>query len=224
MKYTGFIYEWTNITNGKKYIGSHKGKIEDTYIGSGKGFKSAIKKYGINNFERKILEYVKDDFTLKIREQHYLDLYKCASSKEYYNISYSSTGGNMGQNYKEISERMKNNNPNAGGDARREYNKKYGSPSKGYKHSEESKKILAEQKLGSKNPMFGKPGTMRTNTYLLDPNTKEILFTFDCLSDAEKKMDANHSSVYYNRKRNKTYRGYYWCVGNEELQQQRENI
>ena len=31
----GFVYEWTNIVNGKKYIGLHLGDIKDNYMGSG---------------------------------------------------------------------------------------------------------------------------------------------------------------------------------------------
>lgn len=41
----GFIYITTNLINGKKYIGQKKG-YNDTYLGSGKILKLAIKKYG----------------------------------------------------------------------------------------------------------------------------------------------------------------------------------
>jgi len=51
----GFIYKWTNLINGKMYIGSHKGTIDDGYIGSGKYFNHALNKYGIENFTREIL-------------------------------------------------------------------------------------------------------------------------------------------------------------------------
>ena len=53
----GFIYEWTNKRNGKKYIGSHIGELEDNYIGSGKYFKNAYNKEP-HNFERKILQQI----------------------------------------------------------------------------------------------------------------------------------------------------------------------
>lgn len=221
-EYYGFIYEWTHTTTGMKYIGSHKGHVNDGYIGSGLRFNNAVKKYGIENFERIILEYVMDDEGLKNREQYYLDIYECASSPNYYNISHSSTGGNMGQNYKLISERMKENNPNAGGNSRRAYNKKYGSPNIGYKHTEESKLLFKESKLGDKNPRYGKPGTMRSTTYLVNAETKLVDYAFESLEAAEKFLNVNHTTVWYNRKRNRPHKGYYWCVGDDELQLMKE--
>lgn len=220
--YYGFIYEWTNTVTGMKYLGSHKGYVDDGYVGSGKKFKNAVKKYGIENFKRIILEYVTDADGLKSREQHYLTMFKCAVSPDYYNISHSSTGGDMGQDYKLISDRMKKNNPNAGGGARREYNKKYGSPNIGYTHTDETKQVLKEKKLGNKNPRFGKPGTMRTVTYLLNAETKLVDYTFDSLEDAENFLKVNHATVWYNRKRNRPHKGYYWCVGNTELSKLKE--
>lgn len=40
--YYGFVYEWTNLVNGKKYIGSHAGTENDGYIGSGVAFKKQL--------------------------------------------------------------------------------------------------------------------------------------------------------------------------------------
>lgn len=93
--YYGFIYEWTNILNGKKYIGSHAGTIDDGYIGSGKVFNRAIKKYGIENFTRAILEYIEieDRQYLLEREKFYLDKFNAYYSDDYYNVAKDVIGG-----------------------------------------------------------------------------------------------------------------------------------
>lgn len=50
-----YIYMTTNLINGKKYIGQHKGKVNDSYLGSGTTITKAIQKYGKENFKKDIL-------------------------------------------------------------------------------------------------------------------------------------------------------------------------
>lgn len=100
MNYSGFIYEWTNKLDGMKYLGSHKGTIDDGYTGSGKRFSNAVNKYGIENFERVIVEYIEKEEDILIREQHYLDTIGCAKSPLYYNIAPNAGGGDCGNGSK----------------------------------------------------------------------------------------------------------------------------
>lgn len=54
-----YVYEITNNINGKKYIGKRSCKCsieDDKYMGSGKLLNLAKKKYGIDNFSKKILK------------------------------------------------------------------------------------------------------------------------------------------------------------------------
>lgn len=71
-----YIYKITNLVNGKVYIGQHKdySKIVDNYLGSGSIIKSAIKKYGKENFEKKILEYCTND-NVNDREIYWIKKY-----------------------------------------------------------------------------------------------------------------------------------------------------
>jgi len=112
-----------------------------------------------------------------------------------------------------ISDNMKQNNPNAGGEARRRYSSKYGAPNKGYVHTAATKKLLSEQRMGSKNPNVSGQAR-KTTTYLVSVATGDVM-VYDSLKEAERVVGANHASVWNNRKMGKPYKGYYWYVGSE---------
>lgn len=69
-----FIYETTNLINGKKYRGIHKtSNLDDGYLGSGIAFEKAIIKYGKQNFSREILEFCSSYDELIELEKLYVD-------------------------------------------------------------------------------------------------------------------------------------------------------
>lgn len=112
-----------------------------------------------------------------------------------------------------LSESMRINNPNKGGYSRRDYNSKNGSPNKGYKHTDDTKRVLSDLKRGNKNP--NKDGKARlTKTKLIHVETGVELM-YNSLKEAEQLHNANHASVYNSRKLGKPYKGYYWYVGKE---------
>lgn len=69
-----FIYETTNLINGKKYRGMHKtSNLNDGYLGSGKALQNAIIKYGKQNFIREILDFCSSYEELIELEKYYVD-------------------------------------------------------------------------------------------------------------------------------------------------------
>ena len=94
----GFIYITTNLKNGKRYIGK---KIFDkknewkTYLGSGVALKSAIKKYGKENFIKTIVAYVYSDLELCEAEKEIISFLNATNSTDFYNIA----AGGEGYNY-----------------------------------------------------------------------------------------------------------------------------
>ena len=93
--YYGYIYEWTNIKNGLKYIGSHYGAVEDYYTGSGKDFMIAYNA-APEDFTMKVLEYVtKNDKKLVLKtEKKWLDsIPNIKDNPLYYNLNNDAVGG-----------------------------------------------------------------------------------------------------------------------------------
>lgn len=104
-----YIYKIKNKINNKIYIGqSTKNANESkTYFGSGILIEKAIKKYGIENFEKTILLECSDKTELNEKEKYYILKYK--SNIIGYNISDGGNGGNLGNVVnKKISNTIKN--------------------------------------------------------------------------------------------------------------------
>lgn len=134
MKY--YIYLTTNHVNGMKYIGKHHGELDNSYLGSGKLLKLAIKKHGKSNFSKDILFVSESEEENCEKEKYFIAKYDAVNSPEFYNIH---EGGKGGDTFSGISEeekaaiRTKLSLLNSG-----EGNGMYGKH-----HSEEAKKYLS---------------------------------------------------------------------------------
>lgn len=89
MNYTGFVYLQYNLINGKSYIGSHFGTLEDGYFAGGVLINKARKKYGKDNFVRVVLEYYNGTCRRELYkiESFYIKNLKCDKKSNYYNMS-----------------------------------------------------------------------------------------------------------------------------------------
>ena len=93
--YFGYVYQWLNTSNNMKYIGSHYGSVDDSYLGSSKWFLSSYSR-NQEDFVMEVLEYIINDDTKKILrcEQRWLDkIEDIKSNPEYYNLKNEAEGG-----------------------------------------------------------------------------------------------------------------------------------
>ena len=87
------IYQITNLINQKIYVGMHKTtNLNDNYFGSGKHIRRAIKKYGIENFQKDILFVFDNKQDMLDKEQEIVSLEFCAR-KDTYNLKEGGQGG-----------------------------------------------------------------------------------------------------------------------------------
>ena len=142
------IYRTTNLINQKFYVGKDTHN-NPNYYGSGKRLKLAIKKYGIENFKKEVLEVCDTLELLNEREKFWIKELNAIS--EGYNISLGGDGGDT------IS-----NNPR-----RDEISKKISESNKGKFIGKTNSKEIREKIsnalkgrfVGDKNPNYGKNHT-----------------------------------------------------------------
>lgn len=139
------IYEIKNKVNGKLYIGQHSSDELGSYWGSGKLIKYAINKYGVENFERTVLErcFTKDE--LNEREKYWIK--EKDSIKNGYNLNEGGTGGDNSK-FINYSDEWK--------EGQRINNKRYWSSL-----SEEERKERSLKVSGENNGMYGKIGSWK---------------------------------------------------------------
>lgn len=88
-----YLYKITNQVNGKIYVGVHKTRdMNDGYMGSGKVILAAIKKHGIENFKKDILETFADAKSMYAREKEVVTE-EFLSRKDVYNLRRGGFGG-----------------------------------------------------------------------------------------------------------------------------------
>lgn len=151
------IYKTTNLINGKFYIGKDKYN-NPNYFGSGLILKRSIKKYGIINFKKEILEYCNDEKELNIKEIYWIEKLKSITPNGY-NITNGGNGGDTLTNHPhrleiikkitEIVNKIKYKISEHHADVSGEKN-----PMFGRKHSEDSKKRMSinTKECYKKNP------------------------------------------------------------------------
>ena len=113
MLQTCYIYDITYNPDGRTYIGKRicpLGKTPETdikYMGKGKHIVAAEKKYGIENFSKRIVECCYTESKLNYLEKYYIAYYKSIGKAEF-NIA---EGGEGGNNYRyKTKEEMEEHN------------------------------------------------------------------------------------------------------------------
>lgn len=145
-----YIYKITNKINGKIYYGQHStNNLDDGYMGSGKLLHKAFKKYGLENFEKKILKLCNSIDELNIIEARLVNERWLSKNKDRcYNLR---PGGKNAKLTKVIKEKISA--------SRKGKNKGQIPWNKGKHLSEEHKRKIVEGTKGKntgKKPLFRK--------------------------------------------------------------------
>lgn len=96
-KFHGYIYITTNLENGKKYLGSHRGLFTHKYKGSGSALKTDMKKYGRENFVVEPIDFALSEQELAQKELFWLSKLNAVQSEQWYNILPTSSGWHIKQ-------------------------------------------------------------------------------------------------------------------------------
>ena len=130
----GFVYKWSDASNGKWYIGSHTGHPKDGYVGGGHFFNKAYKKRK-DSFSREITYFGHNHREL---EEFILQELDAMNDPMSYNLT---------NNWKGVTRHTE------------ETKRKISESKKGNTFfSEETRKLWSKQRSGKNHPAYGKEG------------------------------------------------------------------
>jgi len=205
-----YIYKIENKLNGKVYIGQSTKSVDDSddYYGSGKLIQMAIKKYGLENFDKTILCECVSRAELDENEIYYIQKYNSIECG--YNISAGGNGGNLGEYVnKQISETVK-----LLWESGRYSNVDFSTCKLGRCVSESTKQKISEAQLGENGYWYGKTFTDETKRKISDavvrrfqiPNERSKFIEIMKRDDVRKKLsEANIGKTPWNAGKTDVY-------------------
>ena len=163
----GFIYITTNMVNGKRYLGQKKfDAFWKNYLGSGTILKSAIKKYGKENFSRNIVQICYSAEELNKAEYDLTIFLNVVEDPDWYNLK---EGGLKGAYGEETRRKIRENHVDMSGTNHPLYGKHI---------TEEHAKKLQEghrkKCSGENNPWYGRRHSEDTKNKLSDSLSKQV--------------------------------------------------
>lgn len=146
-----YIYLIINKVNGKTYVGQRKSSkewYEDKYMGSGKLLKKAKQKYGIENFEKFLIQHCYSREEADKAERFWIAEYRRRGKAEY-NIAGGGHGGVAfkGRHHSEETKR-KMSEAHKGQYVSEETRRKLSESHKGRHLTEEAKRKVSESNRG----------------------------------------------------------------------------
>lgn len=165
----GYVYKTTNLINGRVYIGQHKYNGWDkSYIGSGKIFEVALKKYGRKNFKCELIENCETKEDLDKKEIYWIAFYR--SKTDCYNI----TNGGEGRSATHSKEtRAKLSKSLTGRVISKEARENMSNAHKGIRVSEESKLKISKALKGRVFSEEHKKNLSKSHIGIPNPHSKE---------------------------------------------------
>ena len=103
-----YIYLIVNKVNGKTYVGQRKSSKEwydDSYMGSGKRLRLAKQKYGIENFEKFLIQHCYSKEETDKAEKFWIAEYRSRGKAEYNIADGGQGGGFKGKRHSEETKR-----------------------------------------------------------------------------------------------------------------------
>jgi hypothetical protein len=155
-----YIYETTNLSNGKKYIGQHCSRdLNDGYFGTNKNLIADVKKG--DQYRVKIIKWCKNIWHLGYEEREEIRRRNAVRDPQYYNsrntcfvnypFEFGNTYDNSGERNAMYGRRGKDS-PNYGSKRSIESRRKM---------SESQKKLdIGKRQIGENNPMYGRCGEL----------------------------------------------------------------